>query len=150
DAPAADVTRQRHLATHDVQEGIVMAVGEPPPPAAAGDDRASEPVGRAPAVRPLLLTAGRVSGSGAAPPLPIQTPAVATAAGLAVLRALAFEQHDIVAGCRQPQSVAELAARLRLHLNVVRVLAEGLCTAGYLAVYVPTARTAQDLSVLRR
>ncbi|MFG2532927.1 DUF742 domain-containing protein [Streptomyces sp. NPDC048516] len=110
----------------------------------------SEPAGRAPAIRPFLLTAGRVAGGGTGPPLPVETQVVATSSGLRVLGSLAFEQHDIVAACRRPQSVAELAARLRLHLNVVRVLAEDLCTAGHLAVHVPDARTAQDISVLRR
>ncbi len=110
----------------------------------------SEPVGRAPAIRPFLLTAGRVAGGGTGPPLPVETQIVATASGISVLGSLAFEQHDIVAACRQPQSVAELAARLRLHLNVVRVLAEDLRAAGHLAVHVPHAGTTQDISVLRR
>jgi hypothetical protein len=72
------------------------------------------------------------------------------AAGHAVLHSLTFEHHDIIAACRRPQSVAELAAGLRLHLNVVRVLAEDLRAAGHLAVHRPNAGTAQDLSVLRR
>ncbi|MFI8851335.1 DUF742 domain-containing protein [Streptomyces sp. 891-h] len=109
-----------------------------------------EPVGRAPAIRPFLLTAGRVSGRGAATPLPVETQVVATSAGLAALPSLTFEHHDIVAACRRPQSVAELASRLRLHLNVVRVLADDLRTAGHLTVHVPNAKTAQDISVLRR
>ncbi|WNE98531.1 DUF742 domain-containing protein [Streptomyces luomodiensis] len=108
------------------------------------------PVGRAPAIRPFLLTAGRVSGSGTAPPLPVETQIVATSDGLSALRSLTFERRDIVAACRRPQSVAELAARLRLHLNVVRVLTEDLCTAGHLAVHVPEAGTVHDISVLRR
>ncbi|MGW3009964.1 DUF742 domain-containing protein [Streptomyces sp. NPDC001219] len=128
-----------------------MAVGEPGPNEAAGAARGpSEPVGRAPAIRPFLLTAGRVAGDGAGPPLPVEAQIVATSAGLAALGTLAFEPHDIVAACRQPQSVAELAARLRLHLNVVRVLAEDLRAAGHLAVHVPNAGTTQDISVLRR
>lgn len=113
------------------------------------DPDPSEPAGRAPAIRPFLLTAGRVAG-GSGPPLPVETQVVATSSGLAVLRSLAFEQHDIVAACRRPQSVAELAARLHLHLNVVRVLAEDLRAAGHLAVHVPNAGTTQDISVLRR
>ncbi|MEJ8646827.1 DUF742 domain-containing protein [Streptomyces sp. MS1.AVA.3] len=101
-------------------------------------------------MRPFLLTAGRVAGSGTGSPLPVEAQVVATSSGLSALKSLAFEQHDIVAACRRPQSVAELAARLRLHLNVVRVLAEDLCAAGHLAVHVPNAGTAQDISVLRR
>ncbi|MGP3973105.1 DUF742 domain-containing protein [Streptomyces sp. 8N114] len=126
-----------------------MAAGEPVPHEGAGSAWDSpEPVGRAPAIRPFLLTAGRVAGSGA--PLPVETQIVATSTGLSALDSLTFEHHDIVAACRRPQSVAELAARLRLHLNVVRVLADDLRAAGHLAVHVPNARTAQDISVLRR
>ncbi|MEV0375125.1 DUF742 domain-containing protein [Streptomyces sp. NPDC050636] len=142
----------------------MMAAGEPGPnegggpPCSStaeslgeGDSRGpSEPADRAPAIRPFLLTAGRVAGGGAGPPLPVETQVVATSSGLSVLDSLAFEQHDIVAACRQPQSVAELAARLHLHLNVVRVLAEDLRAAGHLAIHVPNARTTQDISVLRR
>ncbi|MEU1849121.1 DUF742 domain-containing protein [Streptomyces sp. NPDC019990] len=129
-----------------------MAVGGPAPHDAAGDTGyPPEQTGRAPAIRPFLLTAGRVSGGGGtAPPIPVETQVVSTAAGLSVLPALTFEHHDIIAACRRPQSVAELAAQLRLHLNVVRVLAEDLCAAGHLAVHRPSAGTAQDISVLRR
>ncbi|GGL15239.1 DUF742 domain-containing protein [Streptomyces flaveus] len=128
-----------------------MAVGGPAPHDAAGEAEGSaEPAGRARSIRPFLLTAGRVSGRGTAPPIPIETQVVSTSTGLSVLRTLTFEHHDIIAACRRPQSVAELAAQLRLHLNVVRVLAEDLCAAGHLAVHRPNAGTAQDLSVLRR
>lgn len=124
----------------------------PPPEPGARTDRSSL------AVRPFLLTAGRVAGAGAradtsAPPLPLETQVVATAEGLAALQGpggLTFEHHAIVAACRTPQSLAELAARLRLHLNVVRVIADDLRTARQLAVYAPQASTAQDVSVLRR
>ncbi|SEF88833.1 Protein of unknown function [Actinacidiphila yanglinensis] len=116
----------------------------------AGD----EPVDRAPAVRPFLVTAGRVAGAdadpGATPPMPVETQLVATAAGLERLDLMSFERHDIVAACRRPQSVAEIAAILRLHLNVVRVLAEDLAAGGHLSVYVPSADIARDVSVLRR
>lgn len=99
------------------------------------------------AVRPFLLTTGRVAG---AAELPLETQVVATTDGLTALPGLTFEQHAIVAACRVPLSLAELAARLRLHLNVVRVIAGDLRTARHLAVYVPQASTAQDVSVLRR
>ncbi|MER6144103.1 DUF742 domain-containing protein [Streptomyces sparsogenes] len=128
-----------------------MAAGEPVPhDAADGAWAPPEPAGRAPAIRPFLLTAGRVSGSGAAPSLPVESQIVATSTGLAALDKLTFEHRDLVAACRRPQSVAELAARLRLHLNVVRVLAGDLCAAGHLAVHLPNARATQDISVLRR
>jgi hypothetical protein len=122
-----------------------------PPHEAAGDAEGSpEPVGRAPAIRPFLLTTGRVSAGGTVPPMPVETQVVSTSAGLLALHSLTFEHQEMVAACRQPQSVAELAAGLRLHLNVVRVLAEDLRLAGHLAVHRPNAAIAQDLSVLRR
>ncbi|MFE9494199.1 DUF742 domain-containing protein [Streptomyces collinus] len=109
-----------------------------------------EPVGPASAVRPFLVTAGRVANPASGRALPLETQVVATAAGLDALGRLSFERHDIVAACRLPQSVAEVAARLRLHLNVVRVLAEDLHEAGQLAVHLPDVAAAHDASVLRR
>ncbi|MFF7971009.1 DUF742 domain-containing protein [Streptomyces sp. NPDC007905] len=119
-----------------------MADGTPPP----GPD----PVGPAPAVRPFLVTAGRVADAAPGRSLPLETQVVATATGLDALGRLSFERYDIVAACRLPQSIAELAARLRLHLNVVRVLAEDLREAGQLAVYLPDTEATHDASVLRR
>ncbi|GAA3846672.1 DUF742 domain-containing protein [Streptomyces sp. NPDC003631] len=109
-----------------------------------------DPFGPVAAVRPFLVTAGRVAPTASGRPMPVETQVVATAQGLEALDRLSFEQHDIVAACRQPQSIAEIAARLRLHLNVVRVLAEDLRAAGQLTVYVPHIDVTRDASVLRR
>ncbi|MFI0510045.1 hypothetical protein RKD19_002028 [Streptomyces canus] len=119
-----------------------MADGSTPP--------SPEPGGPVPAVRPFLVTAGRVAPDPAGRTMPVETQVVATAEGLAVLDRLSFEQHDIVAACRLPQSIAEIAARLRLHLNVVRILAEDLRSAGQLTVHVPDTGVTHDASVLRR
>ncbi|MFI7409488.1 DUF742 domain-containing protein [Streptomyces sp. NPDC049627] len=121
-----------------------MADGSPSP----GSD--AEPVDPASAVRPFLVTSGRVAPSPSDRTMPLETQVVATAEGLGALDRLAFEQHDIVAVCRLPQSLAEIAARLRLHLNVVRVLAEDLRAAGQLTVHVPDSGVVHDASVLRR
>ncbi|MFJ8629386.1 DUF742 domain-containing protein [Streptomyces sp. NPDC093568] len=122
-----------------------MADGTPP-----AEPSGPDPVGYASAVRPFLLTAGRVADGDDGPSLPVETQVVATAEGIDALGRLSFEQHDIVAACRLPQSLAEVAARLRLHLNVVRVLAEDLRAAGQLTVHVPDSGVVQDASVLRR
>ncbi|MYS23510.1 Protein of unknown function [Streptomyces sp. DvalAA-14] len=127
-----------------------MTAGDTPAGADAFSAASGGPVGRAPAVRPFLVTAGRVAGTRSGPPMPVETQVVTTAAGIEGLDLLSFERHEIVALCRVPQSLAEAAARLRLHLNVVRVLAEDLQSTGQLAVYLPTSGTAQDASVLRR
>ncbi|MFC5911203.1 DUF742 domain-containing protein [Streptacidiphilus monticola] len=124
-----------------------------------GDDEDDDTVGAPPApeaprrslsVRPFLVTAGRVAADTDAASLPLETQVVATAAGLAALDTLSFEHHDIVAACRRPQSLAELAAMLHLHLNVVRVLSADLRSAAHLTVYAPQAGAHQDVSVLRR
>ncbi|WP_042373822.1 DUF742 domain-containing protein [Streptacidiphilus neutrinimicus] len=115
--------------------------------AAAGPGPVGEPVRRSLSVRPFLVTAGRTTD---ADRLPLETQVVTTAAGLDALPSLTFEQHDIVAACREPLSLAELAARLQHHLNVVRVLAGDLRSAGHLTVHAPQADAAHDLSVLRR
>lgn len=103
-------------------------------------------------VRPFLLTAGRIAGGDSlVPPIPIETQVVATDLGLAALDAFVFDQHrDIIAVCRQPQSLAEIAAKLRMHLNVIRVLADDLRADGQLALYAPQADSARDATVLRR
>ncbi|MDG4860986.1 DUF742 domain-containing protein [Streptomyces sp. T-3] len=106
----------------------------------------------APVVRPFLLTAGRIAGgAGLVPPIPIETQVVATEVGLAALDAFAFDQHrDIITLCSRPQSLAEIAAKLRMHLNVIRVLADDLRADGQLALYAPQSDAARDVSVLRR
>jgi hypothetical protein len=103
-------------------------------------------------VRPFLLTAGRIAGGDSlVPPIPIETQVVATNVGLAALDAFAFDQHrDIITVCREPQSLAEIAAKLRMHLNVIRVLADDLRADGQLALYAPQARSNRDVTVLRR
>ncbi|MGW2779996.1 DUF742 domain-containing protein [Streptomyces populi] len=103
-------------------------------------------------VRPFLLTAGRIAGGDSlVPPIPIETQVVATDRGLAALDRFVFDQHrDIITVCREPQSLAEIAARLRMHLNVVRVLADDLRADGQLTLYAPQARSNRDVTVLRR
>lgn len=107
----------------------------------------AEPVS---AVRPFLLTEGRVVAEEQS--LPMETQLVATPEALAQLEQphLAFERRAIIETCRVPVSLAELAARLRLHLNVVRVLVGDLHTRGLLTVHVPRAAGSSDLDILRR
>jgi Protein of unknown function (DUF742) len=128
----------------------------PPPPGAGGAARgagstpgAVSPQGgeQASAVRPFMVTEGRVAAEAG---LPVETQVVATTEGLSALGALAFERRAIVEACGTPLSLAEVAVRLRLHLNVVRVLAGDLRASRLLAVHVPRAGTSSDIDVLRR
>jgi hypothetical protein len=100
-----------------------------------------------PALRPFLLTSGRVA---ARESVAIETQVVATDLGRAAGPALAFERRDIVALCAEPLSVAEIAARLGLHLGVVKVLIGDLSADGYLAVYLPNADAPHDVDTLLR
>jgi len=98
-------------------------------------------------LRPFLLTSGRVARDGA---IAIETQVVTTEQGRAAGRELSYERRDIVTLCCDPQSVAEIAAQLQLHLGVVRVLVGDLSGEGHLAVYLPNADAAEDVDTLLR
>ena len=106
-----------------------------------------EPAEQVSAVRPFLLTEGRVLGEEAA--LPMESQLVATPEALQTVGQLAFERRAIIEACRVPLSLAELAARLGLHLNVVRVLVGDLHKSNLLTVHVPRPG-GSDLDVLQR
>jgi len=88
-------------------------------------------------VRPFVLTAGRVAGDAAE--IGLETQVTLRAAGPGGPRvpvaALASELRAIVAQCDEPVSVAEISARLRLHLGVTKILVGDLWAAGYLDVH---------------
>ncbi len=100
-----------------------------------------------PALRPYLLTSGRVAPDLA---VTVETQVIATDAGHVARPRLTFERRHIVALCEDPLSIAEIAARLRLHLGVVRVLVGDLSAAGLLAVYLPNADAPSDVDTLLR
>lgn len=98
-------------------------------------------------LRPFLLTDGRVAADDA---IAIETQVVTTDAGRAAYAALGFERRDIVALCDDPQSVAEIAASLSLHLGVVRVLVGDLSAEGHLSVHAPDDGSSGDVDTLMR
>lgn len=100
-----------------------------------------------PSLRPFLLTDGRVADDDA---IAIETQVVTTDAGRAACAALGFERRDIVALCDDPQSVAEIAASLSLHLGVVRVLVGDLSAEGHLSVHAPDGEAPGDVDTLMR
>jgi hypothetical protein len=100
----------------------------------APDDRGPRPSDVS-HLRPYLLTGGRARPD--ADVLEIEAQIVTTETGLLALPALEYEQRDIVRLCRTPMAVAEVAARLRLHLGVTRVLVGDLLVLGYLTVRRP-------------
>jgi hypothetical protein len=103
------------------------------------DSRRGEPAGAAgfdPArIPPYLRTGGRVRPVDDS--LELEAQVMTTDAGRDQLAALSFEPHDIVALCERPYAVAEVAARLGLHLGVTRILVGDLVLAGHLSVRRP-------------
>ena len=110
------------------------------------DDRADLPVPDG-ALRPFLLTAGRVAGQDS---IAIETQVVTTESGRTAVEELGFERRDIVSLCGDPLSVAEIAAQLSLHLGVVRVLVGDLSADGHLSVYLPNSDASTDVDTLLR
>ena len=84
------------------------------------------------ALRPFVITSGRVD----APDPGIGVETQVTARPGATPGRLSPERRAIVALCAEPLSVAEISARLRLHLGVVRILVGDLRAAGQLDVHV--------------
>jgi hypothetical protein len=84
------------------------------------------------ALRPFVITSGRVDG----PDPDIQMETQVTAHPGAAPARLPPEKRAIVTLCVEPLSVAEISARLRLHLGVTRILVGDLRAAGQLDVHV--------------
>jgi hypothetical protein len=102
---------------------------QPQPPARVD----SQPPGEhTTTLRPFVLTSGRVDG----PDPDIQMETQVTAHPGAAPARLPPEKRAIVTLCVEPMSVAEISARLRLHLGVTRILVGDLRAAGQLDVHV--------------
>jgi hypothetical protein len=88
------------------------------------------------AVRPFLVTSGRTAGESE---IPVEAQVVITPEGRGAQQWLTFEYRDIVSLCDEPLAVAEIAARLSLHLGVTRVLVGDLQQHGIVTTYAPEA-----------
>jgi Protein of unknown function (DUF742) len=99
-------------------------------------------------LRPYLLTSGRAEPVDDT--LEIEAQVVATELGAAAYARLSFEHRDIVELCATTMSVAEVAARLRLHIGVARVLVADLAALGYLIVQRPSSRLSLDPNLIER
>lgn len=98
------------------------------------------------AVRPYFVTQGRVHDDISG----FETVYVLTPGGAAGLNLLSFEHRDIATLCRQPQSVVEISALLKLPLGVATVLTRDLATQGYLVAGRPATDPASDPSLIMR
>jgi hypothetical protein len=94
-----------------------------------------EPAAHAP--RPFVLTSGRVAAD---PDIGLQTQVTTRIEDPYTTHGLPSELRAIVALCVEPMSVAEISARLGLHLGVTKILVGDLRTAGYVDVHVEDVR----------
>lgn len=99
-------------------------------------------------LRPYLLTSGRSKPVDQT--LEIEAQVAASEFGVASFRRLSFEHRDIVALCGTTMSVAEIAAKLGMHIGVARVLVADLAALGYLLVSRPSMRLSQDTRMIER
>jgi hypothetical protein len=102
-------------------------------------------VAAVPGLRPFVLTSGRVAATD--PDIGVETQVTAhpgaTAGGLPP------ESRAIVALCAEPLSVAEISAKLRLHLGVTKILVGDLRAAGRLDVHVMQHKSPDPETIMR-
>jgi hypothetical protein len=99
-------------------------------------------------LRPYLLTSGRAEPVDHT--LEIEAQVFTTELGASAYASLSFERRDIVRLCSTTMSVAEVAAKLRLHIGVARVLVADLAAMGYLTVARPRFPLSQDSKLIER
>ena len=108
------------------------AFGDYTPPAPAERAEPAEET-----LRPFVLTSGRVSSGDREISLETQVTSNYDDAGTAhyATAGLPSELRAIITLCDVPMSVAEISARLRLHLGVTRILVGDLRAAGHLEIH---------------
>jgi phage antirepressor YoqD-like protein len=99
-------------------------------------------------LRPYLMTSGRAKPVDST--LEIEAQVMTSRLGAASHPKLSFERRDIVSLCRTTMSVAEVAAMLKLHIGVARVLVADLAALGYVVIRRPEAKLSQDLHMIER
>ncbi len=129
---------------------------------------------RASLVRPYLARLGRSSASPTSPTTPIwptrsasgpyfltkgrtrastrsstfETIVVVAPMPSPYIQTLRFEQRALVELCREPQSIAEISAKLRMPIAVAKVLAGDLAAFGVLEVFAPPDDVVDDIELI--
>ena len=100
-------------------------------------------------VRPYLLTGGRTRSS---VDLAIEAQIRITPKGQASIDSTSMERRTILELCADPQSVAEISAHCKIHLQVARVLVGDLITEDLLHVQETAIHSPDrpDLDLLNR
>jgi hypothetical protein len=96
-------------------------------------------------LRPFVITSGRTDGTD--PEIGVETQVSVNPAAVPVR--LSPEMRSIVSLCGEPLSVAEISARLSLHLGVTRILVGDLRAAGLLDVHVLENETPDPETIMR-
>lgn len=100
-------------------------------------------------VRPYLITGGRTAGSRV--DVAMETIVVASEFAQSYRSDRpAFERAQVLAECRQPTSVAEVAARLGVPLMVALIVIGDLVGEGLLEASTTAPRQADDVAFLER
>ena len=92
-------------------------------------------------VPPYIVTGGRTRSS--ADDLALETLVTTTSEGAARAAHHVFEQRRILLACRDPMSIAEVAAELEVPAGVARVLIGDLVSDGLLRITRPTETNEQ-------
>jgi hypothetical protein len=124
-----------------LQSGSATKAGGYRPPSRGEESPADEGT----TLRPFVITAGRTDGID--PEIGMETQ-VTVHTGAPPVR-LSPEMRAIVGLCNEPHSVAEISARLRLHLGVTRILVGDLRAAGLLDVHVLDNETPDPETIMR-
>jgi Protein of unknown function (DUF742) len=97
--------------------------------------------------RPFMVTGGRTTSD-----FPLDFEAMVTPTPVGLCADLRFEQRTIVDRCMQSgaQSIAELAAYLKLPIGTVRVVAADLVSSHMLDVHSPDKNLSNDVLMLKR
>jgi len=127
-------------------------IGTPSRDAGDTGHQVRQPADRSASLRPFVLTAGRVNAVDRE--IDVETQVTLRPhdprAGRAPLASLGPEMQAMVELCTEPISVAEISARLRLHLGVTKILVADLRAAGYLDVHVADTLSPHSVDTILR
>ncbi len=100
-----------------------------------------------PMVRAYTITGGRTNSD--APKLRFESMVALTEKGVAIAAQLTFERKKIAALLDEPQSVAEISAKISIPIGVAKVLVGDLVVDGILALYDAPQDASQDISLVK-
>ena len=99
-------------------------------------------------LRPYLLTGGRTRPSAA--PLELEAQVVTTETGYIAINTMSYEYRDILELCQTAHAIAEVAAQLKLHLGVARILVVDLLVLGHVTTRRPGVQPHRNVQIIER